>query len=93
MTKLTTYQYNLIDDVFKRPMFYAISDSSRLIESLDYASQVLEDNQFQLIIKDLHDRLKSCDGAVDATMIVEAEIDKFKDLLSRIHDHRNHSED
>lgn len=93
MTKLTTYQYNLIDDVFKRPMFYSISDSSRLIESLNYADQVLKDDESQLVINDLRVRLKSCDGAVDATMIVESEIDKFKDLLSRIHDHRNHSED
>lgn len=93
MTKLTTYQYNLIDDVFKRPMFYAISDSSRLIESLNYADQVLKDDASQSVINDLRDRLKNCDCAVDATMIVESEIDKFKDLLSRIHDHRNHSED
>lgn len=93
MTKLTTYQYNLIDDVFKRPMFYAISDSKRLIESLDYADQVLEDNQSQSIIKDLHDRLKSCDRAVDATMVVETEIDKFKDLLLRIYEHRNSRKD
>lgn len=93
MTKLTTYQYNLIDDVFKRPMFYAISDSSRLIESLSYADQVLKDEASQSVINDLRDRLKSCDGAVDATMIVESEIDKFKDLLLRIYEHRNNAKD
>lgn len=93
MTKLTTYQYNLIDDVFKRPMFYTISDSSRLIESLNYADQVLKDEASQSVINDLRDRLKSCDGAVDATMIVESEIDKFKDLLLRIYEHRNNAKD
>lgn len=93
MTKLTTYQYNLIDDVFKRPMFYTISDSSRLIESLNYADQVLKDEASQSVINDLSDQLKSCDGAVDATMIVESEIDKFKDLLLRIYEHRNNAKD
>ena len=34
MSKLTTFQYNLIEDVFTLPMFYASSASSRLIESL-----------------------------------------------------------
>lgn len=91
MTKLTTYQYNLIEDVFKRPAFYAISDSSRLIESLNYASQVLDDENSQIVINDLHDRLKSCESSVDATIIVESEVDKFKDLLLRVYEHRNNT--
>lgn len=93
MTKLTTYQYNLIEDVFKRAMFYAISDSSKLIESLNYADQVLKDDASQSVINDLRDRLKSCDGVVDATMIVESEIDKFKDLLLHVYEHRNNFKD
>lgn len=91
MTNLTTYQYNLIEDVFKRPMFYAISDSSKLIESLNYADQVLKDEASQSVINDLRVRLKSCDRAVDATIIVESEVDKFKDLLLRIYEHRNNA--
>ena len=38
MNKLTTFQYNLIEDVFTRPMFYASSASIRLIEALSYSS-------------------------------------------------------
>ena len=91
MNKLTTFQYNLIEDVFTRPMFYASSSSSRLIEALSYSSRVLTDEESQRAIESLCKRFMNCDGEVAKTMLVEAEIDQFNDLVTKIRNHRNDS--
>lgn len=91
MDRLTTFQYNLIEDVFTRPMFYASSASSRLIEALSYSSRVLTDEESQRTIESLCKRLMNCDGEVAKTMLVEAEIDQFNDLVTKIRNHRNDS--
>lgn len=91
MNKLTTFQYNLIEDVFTRPMFYASSASSRLIEALSYAGRVLKDEESQRTIEDLCKRLMNCDGEVAKTLLVESEIDQFNDLIAKIRKHRNDS--
>ena len=91
MNKLTTFQYNLIEDVFTRPMFYASSASSRLIEALSYSSRVLTDEESQRTIEDLCKRLMNCDGEVAKTMLVESKIDQFSDLVMNIRKHRNDS--
>ena len=91
MNRLTTFQYNLIEDVFTRPMFYAGSASSRLIEALSYSSRVLTDEESQRTIEDLCKRLMNCDGDVAKTMLVESKIDQFNDLVIKIRKHRNDS--
>lgn len=91
MDKLTTFQYNLIEDVFTRPMFYAGSASSRLIEALSYAGQVLTDEESQRTIESLCKQLMKCDSEVAKTMIVESKIDQFNDLIVKIRKHRNDS--
>lgn len=91
MNKLTTFQYNLIEDVFTRPMFYASSASSRLIEALSYSSRVLTDEKSQRTIEDLCKQLMNCDGEVAKTMLVEANLDQFNDLVTKIRQHRNNS--
>ena len=91
MDRLTTFQYNLIEDVFTRPMFYASSASSRLIEALSYSSRVLTDEESQRTIESLCKRLMNCDGEVAKTMLVEAEINQFNDLVTKIRNHRNDS--
>lgn len=91
MNKLTTFQYNLIEDVFTRPMFYASSASSRLIEALSYAGRVLTGDESQRTIEDLCKRLMNCDGEVAKTMLVESKIDQFNDLIAKIRKHRNDS--
>lgn len=91
MNKLTTFQYNLIEDVFTRPMFYASSASSRLIEALSYSSRVLTDEESQRTIEDLCKRLMNCDGEVAKTLLVESEIYQFNDLIAKIRKHRNDS--
>lgn len=91
MNKLTTFQYNLIEDVFTRPMFYASSASSRLIEALSYSSRVLTDEESQRIIEDLCKQLMNCYGEVANTMLVESKIDQFSDLVAKIRKHRNDS--
>ena len=89
MNKLTTFQYNLIEDVFTRLMFYASSASSRLIEALSYAGRVLTDDESQRTIEDLCKRLMNCDGEVAMTMLVEANLSQFNDLVTKIRKHRN----
>lgn len=91
MDKLTTFQYNLIEDVFTRPMFYASSASSRLIEALSYSSRVLTDEESQRTIEDLCKQLMNCDGEVAKTMLVESKIDQFSNLVTKIRKHRNNS--
>lgn len=91
MDRLTTFQYNLIEDVFTRPMFYASSASSRLIEALSYAGRVLTDEESQRTIEDLCKRLMNCDGEVAKTMLAEANLDQFNDLIVKIRRHRNDS--
>ena len=91
MNKLTTFQYNLIEDVFTRPMFYASSASSRLVEALSYSSQILTDEESQQTIEDLCKRLMNCDGEVAKTMLVESKIDQFNNLVTKIRKHRNNS--
>ena len=91
MTKLTTFQYNLIGDVFTRPMFYASSASSRLIECLSYVGKILTDDESQLKIETLCKGLMNADGEVKKAMFVEENLTQFEELLVKTREHRNSS--
>ena len=81
MQTLTTFQYNLIGDVFTRPMFYASSASSRLIECLSYVGKILTDDESQLKIENLCKGLTAADGEVKKVMFVE---ENQKETLAQV---------
>ena len=88
MQTLTTFQYNLIGDVFTRPRFYASSASSRLIECLSYVGKILTDDESQLKIEKLCKGLMTADGEVKKVMFVEENQKQFEELLVKTHEHR-----
>ena len=89
MTELTTFQYNLIGDVFTRPRFYASSASSRLLECLSYVGKILTDDESQQKIEKLCKGLMNADGEVKKVMFVEENLTRFEELLAKTREHRN----
>lgn len=84
MTNFTLLDYQLIEDTFSRPIYYANGRLSTLLVRLISASEILTDEDSQSKIKILTDGLKNSDGNIARTVFVEEHLDLFKDLNDRI---------
>ena len=84
MTNFTLLDYQLIEDTFSRPIYYANGRLSTLLVRLISASEILADEDSQSKIKILIDGLKNSDGNAAKTVFVEEHLDLFKDLNDRI---------
>ena len=84
MTNITLLDYQLIEDTFSRPMYYANVHSFALLDRLNSASEILTDEDSQSKIKILTDGIKNSDGNIAKTVFVEEHLDLFKDLNDRI---------
>ena len=84
MSHFTLLDYQLIEDAFSRPVYYADCQSFSLLDRLKSASEILTDEDSQSKIKFLTDGLKNSDGNVAKTIFVEEHINLFNDLNDRI---------
>ena len=84
MTNFTLLDYQLIEDAFGRPIYYANGRLSTLLVRLISASEILTDEDSQSKIKILTDGIKNSDGNVTKAIFVEEHLDLFNDLNSRI---------
>lgn len=84
MTDFTLLDYQLIEDAFDRPIYYANGRVSTLLVRLISASEILTDEDSLSKIKILTDGLKNSDGNVVRTVFVEEHLDLFRDLNDRV---------
>lgn len=84
MSHFTLLDYQLIEDAFSEPIYYANNHLTALLVRLISASEILTDEDSQSKIKILTDGLKNSDGNVARTIFVEKHLDLFSDLNSRI---------
>lgn len=84
MSHFTILDYQLIEDAFSRPVYYADSQSFVLLDRLKSASEILTDQDSQSKIRVLIDGLVDSYGSLAKTIFVEEHLDLFNELNSRI---------
>ena len=84
MTNFTLLDYQLLEDTFSRPIYYANGQSFILLDRLTSASEILTDEDSQSKIRVLIDGLSDSYGNLAKTVFVEEHLDLFNDLNNRI---------